>query len=110
MKSMEEYINDVYKKYDETEKNHKIYKTVKMKYYNPLTTVCSIAACLILVCMFSVGVRFLGAEEEKRNNYVSTEVKDDGTVVYTNYLFVLRKGKLTVYFVIHLLVLYHCLK
>lgn len=86
MKSMEEYINDVYEKYEETEKNHKIYKTVRMKYHNPLTTLCSVAACLLLVCIFGVGINFLKTEEELKNNYVEAEVKNDGKIIYTKYL------------------------
>lgn len=83
MKSMEEYINDVYEKYEETEKNHKIYKTVRMKYHNPLTTLCSVAACLLLVCMFGVGINFLKTEEKLPNDYVEVEPNNDGTVVYS---------------------------
>ena len=82
MKSMEEYINEVYEKYEKTEKNHEVYKKVNMKCYNPLTTLCGVAACIALVCVVGMGLQYFNIDKNKELNYASSETKEDGIRVY----------------------------
>lgn len=86
MKSMEEYINEVYQKYEESEKNHEVYKKVKVKYQNPLTTLCGVAACILVLCVSIFSVNKFNKEPEIK--YASEETKDNGIKYYTSYIFV----------------------
>jgi len=88
MKSMEKYISEVYEKYEETEKANKKYKTVKMKRSNPLVSLCGVAACLIVVGTVFYGMKNYQKpfEDDKPNEYVSSENKENGKKVYTRIL------------------------
>lgn len=85
MKSMEEYIKSVYEKYEETESKNEIYETVKMKNHSPLTTLCSVTACLMLVCCVGIGYKYFKTEDEPYQ-YVSSEVEENGFNNYIEYL------------------------
>ena len=86
MKSMEEYINEVYKKYEETEKNNIKYKTVKVKYHSPLKKLCGIAACVALVLAVGIGAKHFKVENNEEIRYASGEKQEDGTIVYTKFI------------------------
>lgn len=89
MKSMEEYINNVYEKYEEAEKKHQVYKPVRMKAYNPLNGIYGITACLALVVAFCIGINYMNVKDKEKENelkYVSSEVANNGTVIFTKYI------------------------
>ena len=88
MKSMEEYINDVYEKYQETEANHQKYKKVKVKYKSPLNKLCGVVACVALILTFFIGVKYFETNTNEEIKYVSGEILDDKSMVYTEYLYV----------------------
>lgn len=88
MKSMEEYINEVYQKYEETEKNNIKYKTVKVKYHSPLKKLCGIAACVAVVLTVCIGVKYFKIDNNEEIKYVSGEKKEGNPIVYTQYLHV----------------------
>lgn len=84
MKSMEEYINDVYKKYEEAEKNHIVYKKVKMKRSNPLPVLCGIVACLLVVIMVYSSLNSVKPDPNNEQKFVSNEEKSGERIVYTD--------------------------
>lgn len=84
MKSMEDYINEVYEKYEESERKHEVYKRVKVKYHNPLTTLCGVAACVLLLCVSIFNVNKFNKEPEIEYAYGETD--GNGTVIYTSYV------------------------
>lgn len=84
MKSMEDYINEVYEKYEESERKHEVYKKVKVKYHNPLTTLCGVAACALLICVSVFSVNKFNKESELE--YAHSEKNEEGKVVYTKYI------------------------
>ena len=84
MKSMEDYINEVYEKYEESERKHEVYKRVKVKYHNPLTTLCGVATCVLLLCVGVFSVNKFNKEPEIK--YAYSEKEKDGTVIYTKYI------------------------
>jgi len=89
MKSMEDYISEVYEKYERVEKNNITYKKVKMKYHNPLPALCGIAACLIivLVCGNLFGNKANNmVNPNKENIHMATEEKEDGKIIYNKYI------------------------
>ena len=88
MKSMEEYISNVYAKYEETESKNQIYKTVKLRARNPFSKLYAVTACLALVCVICIGVNyFKPRNNEIKNgeelNFVSSEIENDGSKVFT---------------------------
>ena len=84
MKSMEDYINEVYEKYEESERKHEVYKKVKVKYHNPLTTLCGVVACLVVLCVGIFSVNKFNREPELE--YAHSEKNEEGKVVYTKYI------------------------
>lgn len=86
MKSMEEYINEVYEKYEETERNHQKYKTVKVKYHSPLTKLCVVVACIALIITVGMGTKYIKTENREEIKYVTGERQEDNSVVYKQYL------------------------
>ncbi len=86
MKSMEDYINEVYEKYEESERKHEVYKKVKVKYHNPLTTLCGVAACVLFLCVGIFSVNKFNKETEIK--YATEDVQKNGEVYYTRYLYI----------------------
>lgn len=90
MKSMDEYISEVYKKYKETEDSNQKYKAVKMKAYDPLNKIYGVTACLALIVAFCVGVNYIQIDKnEDEIKYASTEViekEENGERVFTQII------------------------
>lgn len=85
MKSTEEYIKEVYKKYAQTQEQNIKYKVVKMRPKRPLIPVCVIVACLVAVVSLSFGLRnYEKIENPERTDYVQFE--DDKLKIYTLYM------------------------
>lgn len=84
MKSTEEYINEVYKKYAQTQEQNIKYKVVKMRPKRPLIPVCVIAACLVAVVSLGMGLKnYEKVENPERTDYVQIE---ENNKIYTKYL------------------------
>lgn len=88
MKSMEEYINDVYQRYEESERNHEVYKKVRMTRKRPLTTLCSVTACLLVACVCFIGYEKYNTPPVFEDNPVFAEKNENEgkSVVYTKYI------------------------
>ncbi|MBO5143762.1 MAG: hypothetical protein J6C46_12380, partial [Clostridia bacterium] len=63
------------------------YKAVKMKYHNPLTTLCGVASCVILACATIVGIKFTKPIENIPYEFANTveEKTSDGAKIYIKY-------------------------
>ena len=85
MKSMEEYINSVYERYEESEKNHEVYKKVRMTRKRPLATLCGITACLLVACICFVGYGKVN-NQHIVDNPVFVDKEERQIVTYTKYI------------------------
>jgi len=86
VKSMEEYISDVYKRYEESERNHEVYKKVRMTRKRPLTTLCSVTACLLVACVCFFGYDKFNTPPVIKENPVFVEKIEDELCTYTQYI------------------------
>lgn len=87
MKSMEEYISEVYEKYNELERQNIKYKTIKMKRKNPMISLCGVVACVLLAIFVGVNIKDkLPIVDEKPIEFVSNESGESGDIIYTKYL------------------------
>lgn len=89
MKPMEDYIREVYEKYEESEKNHQKYKTVKVKYHSPLSKLCGVAACVALILTVCIGVKYWNVGTNEEIKYVSSSGETEKeTIVHRKYIWV----------------------
>lgn len=92
MKSMEDYISSVYKKYEETQDRHEVYKEVKITRSNPVaTTVGCIVAGMVIIAGVYFGISSMNkvpADKKTENNlnYVQSEISGEQITFYTQYL------------------------
>lgn len=85
MKSTEEYINEVYKKYAQTQEQNIKYKVVKMRPRRPLIPLCVIVACLLAVGYIGFGLKNRERlENPKITDYVQKEENENK--IYTDIL------------------------
>lgn len=87
MKSTEDYINKVYEKFEETQKNHQYYKKVKMSNHSNVAIITSISLCMVIA--ITIGIKIHSGQTtniSEENEIIFAESKDDGTIVYTKHL------------------------
>lgn len=82
MKPIDKYISEVYEKYNETEKEHQIYETVKMKPKNSFKPVCCVMVCTVLAICLGLGVQNYFSQEKVPIQYAEAETRGDGTKVF----------------------------
>lgn len=82
MKPIDEYINEVYEKYNETESKHQIYKTVKMKPKSSFNPLYGVMLCTLLIIGMGLGIKNYLPQEKEKIQYVEIETKEDGKNVY----------------------------
>lgn len=85
MKSMEEYINSVYERYEESEKNHEVYKKVRMTRKRPLNTLCGVIAGLLVVCVCLVGHNKFN-KQPIVDTPVFVDKIENQSITYTQYI------------------------
>lgn len=85
MKSMEEYINSVYERYEESEKNHEVYKKVRMTRKRPLNTLCGVIAGLLVVCVCLVGHNKFNKQPIVDTPFFVDKIEEQ-SVTYTRYI------------------------
>lgn len=81
MKSMEEYINNVFEKYAEAESNHEIYKSIRIRPYKIKAKKCSLIICFLLTICVCISYNFIRVDND--NPIIS---KNDSTITFTQYL------------------------
>lgn len=84
MKPIDEYINEVYEKYNETESKHQIYKAVKMKPKSSFNPLYGVMLCTLLIIGIVFGIKNYSIQEKEQIQYAETEMKEDGTKIYIN--------------------------
>ena len=91
MKSMEEYINEVYEKYEQTKRDNIVYPKVEMPKRPPLIALCSVAACALIVVGVGLAIysKSLNIEEKQPTEYVENEIINEiinDEKIYTKYI------------------------
>lgn len=84
MKSTEEYINEVYKKYAQTQEQNIKYKVVKMRLRRPLIPLCIVVISLVMVGY--LGFELRNYEVNKNPGITEYVKKEDEKIIYRDFL------------------------